>query len=805
MHDVRYALRGLRRNPGFTVAAILTLSLGIGLNTTIFSIFDALALRPLRLPGSAPAVTLYQDMRGDFTRGMMGGPSLFSYPEYLDYQENNHVFSSITAYTPEFRALVDADVKPVSGQLAACNFFAVLGVAPAMGRGFLPNECAAVDAGPVIVLSDAFWRSHFGADRNVLGRTIKVNRIPFTVVGVAPPGFTGTEVEAASYWVPTSMQWALSGRSDPRPIQTQPDMAWLTLIGRMKPGISMAQARADLAVIAARRDGQYKNRVTTLTVTEPNMFGRKDKRRAIFAVGAVFLVAVGMVLLIACANIANLFLARATARQREIAIRLAMGASRARLVRQLVVESLLIAAAGGVLGTAVSFASARALVAAVLRTPDVGALTIPVAADFRVFAYAFLLVLVAAAVFGLAPALQATRPDLNSTLKEGSDGSGSRSRLRGTLVAVQVAVSMILLVTAGLLLRGLSHAETIDPGFVLDQATTMTFDLHAEGYGPERAIALQRRLEELTRTLPGFVAAARATTAPLAGRHYFSVFGVQGAARSHQLQYNIVSSGFFSTVGIPLVRGRDFTRAEMNGQYAIVTEAAARALWPGQDPLGRILKGQHAYTVIGVARDAQVSELGADHEPYLYLAASDSDAAEMGTVIVRSTAPQPIVAAALRAGALAADRDLHLKIAPLRDNIRSYIDASRILASLSSALAALALLLASIGIYGTVAFSVARRTREIGIRMALGADSRHVIGAVTRQAMKTVLIGGAIGLVICSLVTRVLERVLFGVSTLDVAAFAGVPLLLLSVALMATLIPARRAVRVDPIIALRSE
>jgi len=805
MHDVRYALRGLKRNPGFTVATILTLALGIGLNATIFSIFDAIALRPLRFPGATPAVTIYQDMRGDFSRGMFGGPNLFSYPEYLDYRDNNHAFSSLTAYTPDSRALVDADVKPVPGQLTACNFFAVLGISPVLGRGFLPNECEAVDAGPVMVISDAFWRTHFAGDPNVIGRTVKLNRVLFTIIGVAPPGFTGTEVVASSYWVPVSMQWALSGRSDPQPIQTQQDMAWLTLLGRLKPGVSMSQARADLAVIAARRDGQYKNRVTTVTLTEPNLFGGKDKRRAIFAVGAVFLAAVGLVLLIACANIANLFLARATARQREIAIRLAIGSSRARLVRQLLVESLLIAAAGGLLGTALSFSSARALVAAVSRNADLNAVTISVAPDFRVFMYALVMVLTAATAFGLVPALQATRPDLNTTLKEGADGTGGRSRLRGMLVGVQVAVSMVLLVSAGLLLRGLSHAESVDPGFVLDQATSMSVDLHAEGYGLARAIAFQRRLDDLTKTIPGFVAASRATTAPLGSRHYFSRFDVTGTGRSRQTQYNTVSSGFFSTVGIPIVRGRDFTSAEMNGQYAIVTEAAARVLWPGQDPLGKVLHSQHNYTVVGVARDAQVSELGQEHEPYLYLAASDSDAAEMGTVIVRSTAPQPIVAAALRAGALAEDRDFHLKIAPLRDNIRFYVDASRMFATISSALAALALLLASIGIYGTVAFTVARRTREIGIRMALGASSRDVIGAVTRQAMKTVGIGAAIGLLICMLVTRVLERVLFGVSPVDAAAFVGVPLFLFLVAFVATLIPARRAVRVDPLIALRSE
>ena len=805
MRDVRYALRVLVKNPGFTTAAVLTLALGIGANAAIFSIFDAMALRPVQLPGVTKTVKIYQDMRGEFERSVIGGPSLFSYPEYADYRDHNHVFTELTAFAPEFRALVDADVKPVEGQLAACNYFAVIGVPPALGRGFLPNECAATDAGPVVVLSDAFWRSHFAADPKVLGRTMKLNRIPLTIIGVAPAGFTGTEIMSASYWVPLSMQWSLFGRADKEPFQARDDLTWLTLLGRLRPGMSVSQARADLGIVAARRDAEAKNRVTTLLLSEPNMFARKDMRDVIMKIGTVFLVAVGLVLLIACANIANLFLARATTRQREIAIRLAIGASRAQLVRQLLVESLLIAVAGGVLGTAVSFSLARALVAVLLRTPDIDPLAIHVMPDARVFAYALLLVVVAACAFGLVPALHATRPDLNAVLKEGAEGSGTRSRLRSTFVAVQVAISMVLLVTAGLLLRGLSHAQSVDPGFALDNTTTMTVDLHAEGYGQERAVAFHRALGGWLRTVPGVVAYSEAASAPLAGRHYFGGFGISGEKQKRTVQYNLVSPGFFATVAIPIVRGRDFGPSEANGQYAIVSEAAARALWPGRDPIGQTLRGEHDYTVIGVARDAQVADLGQMHEPYVYLSASDNDALDVSTVIVRSSAPLTTVAAALRAGTLAQDRDLHLRIAPLRDNIRSYIDASRFLTSISGTLAAFALLLASIGIYGTVAFTVARRTREIGIRMALGAAASNVITVVAREAMRTIAIGGAIGLILCALATRVLERVLFGVSTLDAAAFLIVPMVLFAVAFVATYMPARKAVRVDPIIALRSE
>jgi macrolide transport system ATP-binding/permease protein len=805
MRDVRYALRVLRKNPGFTTAAVLTLALGIGANAAIFSIFDAMALRPVQLPGPGRAVKLYQDMRGDFRRDVIGGPSLFSYPEYADYRDHNHVFTGLAAFAPEFRALVDADVKPVQGQLASCNYFAVMGVNPAIGRGFLPNECEATDAGPVAVISDAFWRSHFAADPNVVGRTMKLNRVPLTIIGVAPAGFTGTEIVTASYWVPLTMQWSLFGRADREPFQARDDMSWLTLLGRLKTGMSVSQARADLGIIAARRDNEAKNRVTTLLLSEPNMFARRDMREVIVKIGTVFLVAVGLVLLIACANIANLFLARATARQREIAIRLAIGASRAQLLRQLLVESLLIAFVGGALGTAVSFSSARALVSVLLLTPDIDPLAIHVMPDARVFAYALLLVAVAACAFGLVPALHATRPDLNAVLKDGAEGSGARNRLRNTFVGVQVAVSMVLLVTAGLLLRGLSNAQSVDPGFALDNTTTMTVDLHAEGYGQERAVAFHRGLGAWLKTVPGVVAYSEAATAPLAGRHYFGGFGTAGEGGKRQMQYDRVTPGFFASVGIPIVRGRDFAAPEANGQYAIVSEAAARTFWPGRDPIGQVLRGDHDYTVIGVARDAQVADLGQTHVPYLYLSASDKDALEVGTIIVRSSAPQGTVATALRAGALAQDRDLHLRIALLRDNIRSYIQTSRFLTSISGTLAAFALLLASIGIYGTVAFTVARRTREIGIRMALGAGATNVIAAVAREAMRTVATGGAIGLIICVLVTRVLERVLFGVSTLDAAAFLLVPLVLFGVALVATYIPARKAVRVDPLIALRAE
>jgi predicted permease len=408
-------------------------------------------------------------------------------------------------------------------------------------------------------------------------------------------------------------------------------------------------------------------------------------------------------------------------------------------------------------------------------------------------------------VFGLAPALQATRLDVNTTMRSGSDIGGSHSRLRNSLLGIQVGVSTVLLIAAGLLLRSVARAQSADPGFIVDHAVTMTFDLHAEAYNQQRAVAFHRELEAVLKTLPGVVAVAEANTAPLGSRHYFAQFGIPGENRRAQMQYNNVTPGFFASVGIPIIRGRDFDASDNGGRVAITTEAAARLFWPGQDPIGKTIKGDQVYSVVGVVRDAQVSELGQTHEPFLYLGAGDRDALELTSVIVRSSASEATVATALRAAALAVDRDLHFKIAPLRDNLKPYVQASRFLATLSSTLAALALLLASLGIYGTVAFVVARRRREIGIRMALGAQKEAVIALMTRQAMRPVISAALIGLAVAALVARVLQRVLFGVSTLDAVAFVGVPIVLTIVALLASYLPARRAARVDPMVALRAE
>ena len=808
MYDLRYALRVLKNNPGFTAAAVLTLGLGIGLNATIFSLFDALALRPLELPGRQPLASVYQDIRG-VSRSMHGGKDLFSYAEYQMYRDENKAFSGLAAYVPEMVALLGTEVAPVHGQLASCNYFSVLAAPIAMGRGFTPEECASVGAGPVVVLSDEFWRVRFDADPAILGKQIKLNRLPFTVVGVAGPSFQGTELVRPAFWAPLTMERTLYGWAGDKSYLQMPDMSWLAVVGRLKAGMSMEQARANLSVIGQQIDKTQPGRTTTLSVSAVRLLGEPEKHKVALAAGSVFLAAVALVLLIACANVANLFLARATARQREIAVRIAMGASRARLMRQLLTESALVALAGGVLGTLVALWSAAAVVKFIGTDPSDTPIMLTVAPDFRIFGYSLFLVAATALGFGLLPALQATRTDVNRSLKSGDvDPTSGRGRLRHWLVGLQVSTCMVLLIAAGLFLRALNRAQSVDPGWQMDGAVQMSVDFARENYSAPRAEAFTRDLDVRLRALPGVTRVAWGTTAPLGNAHSFSPFSTPEMTKGIQTEFVRVSPEYLSSVGLPIVSGRDFARADgqSDAPLVILNESAARRFWPGQNPVGRTLKGyKDSYQVIGVVRDAEVSSLGKRHEPYLFLAARTRDALDVSSFLVRSGVPYATLAGAIRSAALGVDPDIHVKVVPLRDNVRPYVQASRLLGIVSISLGGLGLLLASLGIYGTVAFNVARRTREIGIRVALGAYSSQVTRLIVRQSMRPVVVGAAVGVALCAAVSGFLAPLLFGVGGHDAVAFAGVPAVLLLVAMGASYAPARRAVRVNPVEALRAD
>jgi predicted permease len=590
------------------------------------------------------------------------------------------------------------------------------------------------------------------------------------------------------------------------------NMSWLAMLGRTRPGVTIKEVRANLDVIAGRIDQRHPGRTTSLAIHTATFFSSPDERQFLIPVASVVLAAFALVLLIACANVTNLLLARASVRQREIALRLSLGAGRWRLVRQLLTESLLLSLAGGALGSILalwSFIRVTRFVTTHL-PQDFPPIAVNVGPNLHVLVYALLLTLFTGIAFGLAPALRSSRLDLNSSMKgDGTFGAGRRSGrfLLNTLVGSQVAVCMVLLVAAGLLLRGLYYAQTVDPGFEIKAVAATFLDLGKQGYDPPHATQFMTRFRERLRGLPGVTEVAQAECAPLS--HDFSVdhFTVPGHTDKIAIEYNHVSPNYFSLIDIPIVRGRSFTPGEKRDAPAIiVTESTARRLWPGQDPLGKTLRESSGreHTVIGVAKDAQVSHLGQLSTSYLYFPAGPEDDSR-SYALIRYATGFGDVAKSIRDAAQSIDPNVAIDVTRLEDYLEVWRAPSRIVAGLSGTLGALALLLCSIGVYGMVSYSVSRSVREIGIRMALGANKAEVMRHVLWQAMRPVLIGGAVGVVLCSAVSGVLSSMMFGLGTHDPIAFVSVPLFLLVVASVASFIPARRAMEVDPIVALRCE
>lgn len=812
LQDVRFGLRTLWRSPGLTIAAVLAIALGIGVNVGVFSVVNGLALRLLPIPHAEQLVSVNQIFHGRFMRNTHNGANRFSYAEYLDYRDHNHVFTGLVAYDDSIEAtLAGGTARQVLGTAASCNYFDVLREHPAQGRGFVDSDCAAPGQNAVVVVSNDFWRGSFAADPSFLGKRITLNRNAYTVVGIAPRGFTGTEPIASAFWVPITMQKTLEPGLDRL---ADDNLSWLALLGRTQPGVTMQQVRADLDVIAGRRDQRHPGRTTSLAIGKATFFSSPEEREFLIPVASVVLAAFALVLLIACANVANLLLARASVRNKEIALRLSIGASRWRLVRQLLTESLLLSLAGGLLGSLIAFWSSRTIMRLLMShlPHDVpSGVTLNVAPDTRVLAFSLLLTLLTGIAFGLIPALQSSRLDLNTAMKaDGTTGvAGKKSGrfLLDALVGAQVAVCMVPLLAAGLLMRGLYYAQTVDPGFEEKNVAQMFLNLTAQGYDEQRASGFIGRLLERIRALPGVVEVAQAECAPLSHDISGDHFTIPGRADKVVIEYNHVSPNYFSLLGIPIVRGRGFTATEArNPSGVIVTESTAQRLWPGQDPLEKTLRGSTGgdYSVIGVAKDAQVSHLGKLDTSYLYFPAGPQDDSR-SYVLVRYATGFKDVSSGIRQAARSLDPEVSVDVTKLEDNLEIWRAPSRIVAALSGALGALALLLASIGVYGMVSYSVSRCVREIGIRMAVGANAADVVRLVLRQAMRPVLIGALAGIVLCAGVSQVLSSMLFGLSAHDPIAFICVPIFLLAVALIASCIPARRAMRVDPMVALRCE
>ena len=807
--DFRYTLRTFAKNPGFAGVVILAIGLGVGANTTIFTMLNSLALRPLPVPDSRRVVGIYQILQGNAPRNVNGEASLFSYSEYQKYRDQNRVFSGLAAYYPFFRATLASErPREMSGELATCNYFGVLGVRPSIGRTFAASDCAT--SSPVAVLSDGAWRNIFAADPSIVGKTITVNRVPLTVIGVTPPGFHGAQISASDFWAPLTIEPAMDAGNSLK----EDNLSWLVLVGRLKNGISIDEARPNLSIIARRIDQLHPGRTTTLSVDVATFMSTPEERQGVLTVAKVIFAAVGLVLLIACANVANLLLSRSGARQKEIAVRLSVGAGRGRLIRQLLTESVLLALPGGLFGGMAAGWLLKPLFYMLLShlPSDVPPLTLDLNPDLTVLAYTLALTLLTGIVFGLAPALQASRPDLVMALKAegGASGThGSRGWLRSALVVAQVSVCLVLLITAGLLARGLQAAQTIEPGFRTDHVLAIRFDLEQQHYNDLRATAFHQMLMERVASLPGVDGVAQAVPVPLSNEQWGSQIKLPGRSQGLDDRYSLVSPEFFPLLGIPIIHGRNFTQQEMNANphVAIVMESTARKLWPGQDPLGKSFSAYDKDTpieVVGVARDSHTGSLSELDSIFFYFPLK-ADAQVPLKLLVHTRAPLDQATKAIRAVVRSIDPNVLIDVKTLDQNLAVYRAPGVLVTELASALGGFALLLASIGIYSVVSHAVSRRVREIGIRMSLGAERRDVMGLILRGAMRPVIIGIALGIIACAAVSRVLSSVLYGVNPLDPVAFGSVSLFLAVVALVACFVPARRATRIDPMQALRNE
>ncbi len=809
--DIQYAVRTLRLNVGFTAVAVLALGFGIGVNTTVFTFLNAVALRPLPVRDASSIVSIYQTFRGPTNRSVDGAISYFSYPEFQTYRDQNKTLSGIAASALVYVSLGGTTPRSLAGQIVTCNYFTVLGRTPALGREFTKEECETPNEAPVAVLGHDFWSSQFHADPSLIGKTIVINRRALTVIGVAPKGFPGTSLVPAAFWAPITMQpTMIPGRKN----LEKSNLSWLEMVGRLEPGVSISQARADLSVIADRIDQTYVPRKTVLAVDVATLLGDPESRTILFAGGSAALLAVGLVLMIACANIANLMLARAAARQKEIAIRLATGASRWRLVRMLLTESVLIAVMGGAAGVVMANWSSQFLLQFVVASlpSDLPGVALNIELDLRILGYAFLISLLTSAAFGLAPAFQATRVDLNSALKD--EGSGlttgaSRSWLRAALVSVQVSVCLVLLVAAGLLMRGLQAAQSVDPGFKTTNTLTAELDLKRQGYTDARAAVFNRQLVEIVSGFPGIDAVSLAGLIPLSGSNRETVVEMGTPPVKRHIRINSVSHQYFALMGIPIVRGRGFTEAETRERtledIAVISEATARRFWPGEDPVGKQMRHEDTLIeVIGVARDARSTSLSAVDSTYVYFPVTETGQSTL-SLLIHSSEPPVAVARRVRSAVGSLDSAVIVNAKTIQEYVDFWKKPSLLVAAVAATLGFVGLLLASVGIYGVISYGVNRRIREMGIRITLGADTREILTLVVGQGMRPVLAGLGVGLLASAGVAKLMSFALYGVNPIDPLTFIGVSACLTAVALLACYLPARRATRVDPMVALRYE
>ena len=850
LQDIHYALRALRRNPGFTAIAALTLATGIGVNTAVFTAYNGVALRPIQAPDPDRLAQITRSTRDQF----------FSYPDYVYYRDNSQTFSGLIAVglgyglsiggigtpAPAAQATIpDAAGFRLPRTLAGSaeqtmavgvsgNYFQTLGVGAALGRTFLPEEDRA-GAQPVALVSYNFWERRFARDPGLVGRTLTVNGAAVTVIGITPRDFSGTLPGIPDIWLPLSLQSRLVSKTG---LLQDRNSVCCRVYGRLRTGFARGQAEAEMNSLAARlqaafpeADSRPSSQTGRVVLTEATPNGPIDGGATTLAM--VILAAVSLVLLIACANVASLLLARSAARQREIATRLAIGASRGRLVRQLLTENAVLSLLAGGMGIVFSSWSLHFLMAQIVASlPSYFAIPLPLAPDSRVLAYTLFLSIAATIACGLAPALEASRPNLTSALRDEGAAFGGhlrKSRLRDLMVGTQVAVCLVLLIAAGLLARTSQRALAVDLGFNYRNIVFLDVGF-PRTEAPGKVAAIRSQLVQRLEGLPEIQSVAVASRLPLAGGLRTIAVALTAGALNERgtpsSYFNMVTPSYFDTLEIPIVRGRNFTALEsrdgfnFDGSPVIVSEATARRFWPGEDPVGkRIAFGPGRKTwrfageesphsassvVIGVAKDVRSADLAHVDNNCLYF---PTTGARSGAILMRARGDEGRALAAVQREFQATHSDLEAEVGDSRTaftNQPAFV-ISRVGAIGAAIIGILGLLMASVGIYGTVGFAVVQRTQEIGIRMALGAERGDVLGLVLSETMRPVAIGLAAGFAGSAIVSRLMASFLFGLSSLDPVAFLGASGFLGVVALLAGYAPARRATKVDPMIALRYE
>lgn len=823
--DLRYSLRSLLKRPGFALVVIATLALGIGVNAALFSVFNNL-LSPLPVKEPESIVRFF------FEQGSRRS-DLFSFADYSYIRDHNQSFSDVIAVFEEERFLLgenrpNRDPEEILGNFISENYFTTLGGTTLIGRSFTAEENSVPGRDAVVVLTHGFWQRRFGSDPQLVGSSIKLNGKPFTVIGITHPEFVGLRREMPDIWLPLAMRAAMStdGFEDVAPEKRDwyggRDFQWLSIYARLKPGRTAPEARTEMNMLLGRLDTQASTGPKQTIAVDP-INDLNFPFEAWMFIGMV-LGATGLILLIACLNIANMQLARAIARQKEIGVRLCLGASRWRLIRQLLTESLVLSIVGGVAGVLLSWWTLNLFLSVVFQRyagDDMVRIALDLKPDWRVLTYSFGLALLSGIAFGLVPALRATRPDLMGVVKsEGATttAGSARSRLSSALVVAQVSICFVLLIPAGLLLRSVQLNLATDPGYEAKNLLSVGYSLELSGYDAERAKIFQDQLITRLRALPGVQSVSLDRTYLGNGIVTLLDHGDANPKQYSSVSIEEIPDAFLETIGTPLAFGRAFTVDEVNARtpVIIVSEATARGLWPGESALGKLLRIEQptgdgetrmifsSAQVVGVARDNQIYNSGATPPLLVYLPGASPG--EMDTsVLVRTSTDAAALKDLARREAYAIEPVLRLFVKTFEERIAWEQGIMSAASHGATALGTLALMLAVIGLYGVMAWSVVQRTREIGIRMALGAQARNVLTLVLKQGMKLVLIGAIIGIPASLAVARVLSSLLVGLTTGDALTIGLVTLVLMLVTLVACYLPARRATRVDPLETLRYE